>query len=129
MSRRRITMPKIEDIAPYLTGVGFTLTSLDADDSGADDIAGQFMIYGGEVIASVLASSDLPPLPEVLAGMVVGKISGVARGVLTVAGATLSILQIQVMASKPKLSTALRYVTQGIAALLAGRAIPSPAIA
>jgi hypothetical protein len=30
---------KIEDIAPYLSGVGFTLTSLDADDTGADDIA------------------------------------------------------------------------------------------
>lgn len=120
---------KIEDIAPYLSGVGFTLTSLDVDETGADDIAGQFLIYGGEVISSIVAGGDLPPMPGSLAGLVAGKLSGVARGVLTVAGTILTILQVRVMTSKPKLSTALRYISQGIQALLAGRPIPSPSIA
>lgn len=116
---------KIEDIAPYLSGVGFTLTSLDADETGADDIAGQFMIFGGEVIGSIVAGVDLPPMPDSLTGLAAGKLSGVARGILTVAGTFLTILQLQVMVSKPKLSTALRYVSQGIQAILAGRAVPT----
>lgn len=116
---------KIEQIAPYLSGVGFTLTSLDADDTGADDIAGQFLVYSGEAITAVLEGVDLPPLPEVLAAMAAGKISGVARGVLTVAGTFLTILQIQVMSSNPKLSSILRYVSQGIQAILAGRSVPT----
>jgi hypothetical protein len=115
---------KIDDISPYLSGVGFTLTSLDADDTGADDVAGQFLIYGGEAINSVMSDLDLPPLPDVLAGMVGSKISSTARGVLTVAGTFLTILQMQVMSSKPKLAAVLKYIWQGISAILAGRAIP-----
>jgi hypothetical protein len=121
-------MPKIETIAPYLSGVGFTLISIDENETGADDIAGQLLLYGGEVINSIIADVDLPPLPEGLVGMVAGKVSNTARGILMAAGTTLTILQGQVMASKPKLSTALRYISQGIQALLAGRPIPSPAI-
>jgi hypothetical protein len=120
---------KVEDIAPYLSGVGFTLTSLDADDNGAEDLAGQFMLYGGEVITAINANLDLPPMPEVLAGMVAGKLGNVARGILMVAGSFLTILQMQVMASKPRLAAGLRYVSQGIAALLAGRPIPSAPVA
>src|SRR5688500_169780 len=119
-------MLKLEDIAPYLSGLGFTLTSLDADQDCADDIAGQFLIYGGGVVGAILAGQDLPPMPSAISGLVASNLSGVARGILTVAGTFLSILQIQVMASKPKLSIALRYISQGIQALLAGRPIPSP---
>jgi hypothetical protein len=120
---------KVEDIVPYLSGVGFTLSSLDADDTGAEDIAGQFMLYAGEAFAAVSLDLELPPLPETITGVTAGKIGGVARGVLFTAGTVLTILQLQVMASKPKLSKVLRYISQGISALLAGRAIPAaPAI-
>jgi hypothetical protein len=120
---------KLEDIPPYLSGVGFTLTSIDADDTGADDVAGQFLIYGGEAINAVDSDLDLPPLPEVLAGMVSSKISGTARGVLTVAGTFVTITQMRVMTSKPKLAAVLKYISQGIQAILAGRPIPAlPAV-
>jgi hypothetical protein len=115
----------IENIAPYLSGVGFTLISIDADEVGADDIAGQFLLYGGEAINAVSTGLNLPPLPETITGLVAGKLSSAARTALTIAGTVLTILQIQVAVSKPKLATALRYIGQGIAALLASRQIPS----
>src|SRR5262245_43181456 len=116
---------KVEDIAPYLSGVGFTLTSLDANDTGADDIAGQFLLYGGEAVAAVSVGLDLPPLPNAIAGLVAGNLGSVARGGLMIAGTFLTILHVQVAASKPKLAVVLRYISQGIAALLTGRPIPS----
>ncbi len=117
---------KIEDVFPYLSGVGFTLSSLDADDVGAEDIAGQFMLYAGEAFAAVSMDLELPPLPESIAGVAAGKLGGVGRGVLFTAGTVLTILQLQVMASKPKLAKVLRYISQGISAILAGRTLPAP---
>jgi hypothetical protein len=116
---------KIDDIVPYLSGVGFTLSSLDADDTGAEDIAGQFMLYAGEAFAAVSMEMELPPLPETISGVAVGKLGGVGRGVLFTTGTVLTILQFQVMASKPKLGKVLRYISQGISAILAGRALPA----
>jgi hypothetical protein len=118
----------LETIAPYLSGVGFTLVSIDDNEVGGDDIAGQFLLYGGEAINAVNAGLDLPTFPDTIAGMIAGKLSGAARTALTIAGTVVTILQMQVMASKPKLAAVLRYISQGIAALLAGRAIPSPAV-
>lgn len=86
-------------------------------------------MYGGEVIGAVTAGLDLPPMPETLAGLTAGKLGNTARGTLMAVGTGLTIAQVQVMSSKPKLSAALRYISQGIAALLAGRPIPSPSIA
>lgn len=115
----------IQTIAPYLSGVGFTLISIDENETGADDVAGQFLIYGGEVINAVSLGIDLPPLPDVISERVAGKIGNAARGVLMGVGTFLTILQMQIAASEPRLAAVLRYVSQGIAAVLAGRAIPA----
>lgn len=116
---------KLEDIAPYLSATGFGLISIDVDDVGADDVAGQFLMYGGDAIFAIQHNLDLPPLPEIAANAVAGKLSTTARLVLMMAGINLMILQGQVAGKNPKLALVLRYIAQVIAALMAGRAIPA----
>ena len=115
----------IQTIAPYLSATGFGLISIDANDTGADDLARQFLLYGGDLITAINAGADLPPLPEIAGKAITDKLSGSARLTLTIAGINLTILQGQVAAGKPKLAVALRYVTQAIAALMAGRSVPA----
>jgi hypothetical protein len=115
----------IETIAPYLTASGFGLVSIDADETGPDDVVGQFLMYGGEAVTAINAGEDLPTIPDTLAGTVAGQVSTKARVTLTIVGMNLSIAQVQTMTSKPKLSKVLRYVTQGISAILAGRTLPT----
>lgn len=116
---------KLEDIAPYLSATGFGLISIDVDDVGADDVAGQFLMYGGDAIFAIQHNLDLPPLPEIAANSITGKLSTTARLILMTVGINLTILQGRIVAKNPKLALALRYISQVIAALMVGRAIPA----
>jgi hypothetical protein len=116
--------PFLQKLAAYVFGIGSSLVNLDPNDVGADDVAGQILIYSGEVIISVTSGPDLPPLPEILAKPVEGKISGFTRDALIVATGALGIAQIQFSITKPKLALALKYVNQVISALLSSRPVP-----
>ncbi|MGH9766099.1 MAG: hypothetical protein ACREAB_01590 [Blastocatellia bacterium] len=116
---------KLDNIAPYLSATGFGLISIDANDTGADDLAGQFLLYGGDLIFAVQSGADLPPLPDVASNALGGKLSTTARLALMLAGINLTIVRGQVSASKPHLAQALRYITQAISALMASRPIPA----
>ena len=52
-----------QSIAPYLGAVGNELVNLDEDIEGADDYAGQVLIYVAEVGAAIQAGEDIPEIP------------------------------------------------------------------
>lgn len=119
-----------EYAAPYLAGAGSALINADTDDSGADDFAGHLMVWGGEVIASVIANEDIPDLPDVITeadGGLFGPLSGAGRATIAVVTAVLSVTQIQLtIAGKPRAAKAVRYVVQALNALTSGKAMPAP---
>lgn len=118
-------MIKLDTLAPYLGTAGNTLVNLDENKTGADDLSGELLIYAGEVIASVQAHEDLPPLPEVIANGTAEHITGAARVSLSLASALLPIAQFQVTG---KARTALKYINQVLRDLLANKPIaPAPA--
>jgi hypothetical protein len=109
-------------VAPYLGATGTALVNLDEDRTGADDFAGELLIYAGEVIAAVAVEEEIPGLPELIRAGTTEKISGIARVSLIVANSVLTVAQFQVAGKAGKI---LRYVNQAIRNLLAG--IPVPA--
>ena len=109
-------------IAPYLGATGTTLISLDENKTGADDFAGELLIYAAEVLAAVAAEEEIPPIPEIIRAGTTDKISGIARVSLIVANSMLTVAQFQVAGNAAKV---LRYVNMAIRNLLAG--IPVPA--
>jgi len=108
-------------IAPYLAATGDALVNLDENKSGADDFAGELLIYAADVITAVSNQSDLPDLPEVLAAGTLDRITGYSRVSLIVISSILTVAQFQVTG---KAATALRYANQAIRLLLAGRPVP-----
>lgn len=104
--------------APYLAGVGHSLVNFDSNDMGGDDIAGNWLLYGADVIRAVSDNTDLPPLPAQVRGV---KLNGIAAGALTTVSAVLGVAEFQLTG---KFAAALRYINQGISALIAGRPLP-----
>src|SRR5215475_3454936 len=114
-----------ETIAPYLGLVGRSLVNIDANTSGADDFAGQLLLYAASVIVAVDHGEDLPALPDVLQHGVADKITGVSRASLMIADSVLEYIEFQVSG---KAATILRYITEAISQLLAGQTVPPPPV-
>jgi len=112
-------------LAPYLAGTGASLINLDENESGTDDLVGQLLIFAADVIESVTTDGDIPPLPEILSSSVAGKITGPARTAIILTSAPIAIAQFQLAATHPKASKALKYTGQVLAALSAGRTVPT----
>ena len=110
-----------QSIAPYLGAVGNELVNLDEDIEGADDYAGQVLIYVAEVGAAIQAGEDIPEIPEVISKGVTGKINAGLKATLRIASAALTIAQFQVSG---KAATVLKYLNQVLRALIAGRPVP-----
>lgn len=108
-------------LAPYLGATGDALINVDENTTGADDFAGQLLLYAAEVIAAVNEDESLPELPQVLKNGVTDKISGIARVSLIVASSILTVAQFQTTGDAAK---ALKYVNQAIRLLLSGAPVP-----
>lgn len=116
-------MPNVfHNIAPYLGATGTALVNLDENKTGADDFAGDLLIYASEVISAVENDEDLPALPDTLQKGTSEKITGAARVSLIVASSLLAVAQFQVAGKAAK---ALKYANQAIRALLAGSPVPA----
>lgn len=115
----------LQRLAPYLSGAGNTLINLDADEVGPDDLIGHLLIFSGDVIVAAQTGGELPPLPEALTAPISGRISNETRIAFLLASGGLATAQIQLAYTKPRFSMALRFATQAINAILAGRAVPT----
>src|SRR5262249_11742718 len=109
-------------VAPYLGVTGTALINLDENKTGADDFAGELLIYAGEVIAAVAAEEDIPGFPEVIKAGTNDKISGAARVSLIIANSILMFAQFQVAGKAGKI---LKYINQAIRNLLGGVPVPA----
>jgi hypothetical protein len=109
-----------QSIFPYLGITGQTLIDLDANKTGADDLAGELLVYAAEVGAAIEENGDLPEFPETLKKGTTEKISGVALASLKVANALLAFVRFQVSG---KAGLALKYVNQALTQLLAGQPV------
>jgi hypothetical protein len=107
-------------VAPYLGATGTALVNLDENKTGADDFAGELLIYASEVIAAVQADEELPPFPDTIAQGTSDKITGVARVSLLIANSILTIAQFQVAGRAGKI---LKYINQAIRNLLSGQPV------
>lgn len=110
----------LKSLAPYLGASGNALVNLDENTTGADDFAGELLIYAADVIASVGEGGDLPDFPAAIQKGVSDRITGAARVSLIVASSVLPIVEFQVSG---KAKTALKYVNQTIRQLLAGQPV------
>lgn len=113
----------IESLAPYLGATGTALIGLDENQTGADDLAGELLVYSAEVIGAVVNDEDLPPFPDSLKNGIADKISGAARASLIVANSVLAIARFQFGG---KAGQILKYVNQALNNLLAGKPVPVP---
>lgn len=111
-------------LAPYLGAAGNELMNLDEDTTGADDFAGNLLVYVAEVIAAIADGADLPDFPDALKQGTSEKITGAARVSLRIASSALTIAQFQVSG---KAAQILKYANQALRNLLAGKAV-APAI-
>lgn len=107
-------------IAPFLAAAGNELINADENESGADDFAGQLLVYSAEVSAAIVSGEDIPPLPEIIARGTSDRITGAPKIVLRIASSALTIAQFKLTG---KAATALKYINQAIRALLAGRPV------
>lgn len=113
----------LQNVQPYLEFSGQLLVGADANDVGPDDVAGHALLYGGEVIQSVLYGGELPALPSELAAATTGKLSLSARLSISAARGGLLIAQGQLASSHPQAAARLRVVNQVLGALLSGRPV------
>lgn len=112
----------VSTLAPYLGATGTALVNLDENKTGADDFAGELLIYAAETIAAIQAGDDLPAFPDGLKKGVSDKISGVARASLIVASSVLAVAQFQFSG---KAAQVLKYINQALRNLLAGEPVPA----
>lgn len=110
----------LNDVAGYLNVLGSSLQSVDENTTGADDKAGRFLVFGGDIITSIQEGDDLPAFPEDLVS-ISGKLTPAARIWLTMAIAGIAQTENK---TRGKARTALRYIKQGLLALSAGRQLP-----
>lgn len=113
---------KFEDIAPFLGVTGQSLIDLDENKEGADDFAGELLVYVADVGAAVAADGELPPLPAIIANGTNQKISGTLKSVLRTANPIIMFASFKV---KGKAAVVLRYVSQALSLLIAGQPVPS----
>ncbi len=116
-------MSILSSIGPYLGVAGNELVNLDENTSGADDFAGQLLLYAADVIASIDDGSDLPAFPDALKTNVTDKITGASKVALRIASSALTLAQFQVSG---KAGTALRYIAQAVRNLISGTPLPTP---
>lgn len=114
-------MLKFETIAPYLGASGQALIDLDEDKEGADDFAGELLVYAADVGVAIQANTDLPPLPSVIEKGTNQKISGVLKSSLKIANPLIMLASFQVPGKGGKV---LRYINQAITLLIAGQPVP-----
>lgn len=98
------------------------MIDLDENKEGADDFAGELLIYIADVGAAVAADADLPPLPEVIAKGTNQKISGVLKSTLRAVNPVIMFASFKV---KGKAAKVLRYASQAISFLIAGLPVPA----
>lgn len=113
---------KFEDIAPFLGVTGQSLIDLDENKEGADDFAGELLVYVADVGQAIGAGEDIPPLPPVIANGTNQKISGVLKSTLKAVNPVIMFASFKV---KGKASQVLRYVSQAISLLIAGQPVPT----
>lgn len=116
-------MIHLESIAPYLGATGQALLDLDEGKEGADDFAGALLVYAADVINADLADDELPEIPEILKAGTQAKIKGAFRASLIVANSVLTIARFQTSGQTAKV---LKYVSQTLSQLLAGKAVSRP---
>jgi len=114
---------KFEDIAPFLGVTGQSLIDLDDNKEGADDFAGELLVYIADVGSAVSTNSDLPPLPDAIAKGTNQKISGTLKSILRGANPVIMYASFTV---KGKAAIVLRYVSQAFSLLIAGQPVPAP---
>ena len=115
-----------ENIAPFLGVTGQSLIDLDENKEGADDFAGELLVYVADVGTAITANSDLPPLPAVVANGTNQKISGVLKSTLKAVNPIIMFASFKV---KGKAALVLRYTSQAISLLIAGQPVPpAPAV-
>jgi len=109
-------------IAPYLGAVGNELINLDENIEGADDYAGNLLVYVAEVGVAIQQGQDIPEIPEVIRKGVTGKISPAIKATLRIASSALTVAQFTVTG---KAAIVIKYINQVLRALLAGQPVPT----
>lgn len=112
---------KFAEIAPYLGAVGNELINLDEDLVGADDFAGNLLIYIAEVGTAIQIGKDLPEIPEILKAGTVEKASSGVRALLRIVSTVLIVAQFQVSGKAYEI---LKYLNQVLRLLIARREVP-----
>lgn len=108
-------------IAPWLAVTGQAVSSIDEDQTGADDLAGSLLTFVADAGIAVSEGADLPELPEILTKGTTEKLSKTARISLQVVAPVLVLAQFQV--KDGKLKKILKYASQVLTQLLAGKPI------
>ncbi|MGE0131907.1 MAG: hypothetical protein AB7U82_27805 [Blastocatellales bacterium] len=117
----------LQKLAISLAITGEGLTSLDADNVGADDTAGALLVYGAEVLAAVSNDENLPPSPVLQ--VVTDNLSGKALTTIKLARVGLTAASVFLSFQDRRAATAIKYVRQALDALANGQAFPTaPAI-
>lgn len=114
------------DILPIVIGTlaatGQGIEQIDENTTGADDFAGQLIVFASEVIQAVHDNEDIPPFPPLLQQGTTEKISGNLRVALQI---VLSPLQFVSAFLPTKARKIIKYVVQALQALLAGQPVPT----
>lgn len=113
---------KFEDIAPFLGVTGQSLIDLDENKEGADDFAGELLVYVADVGQAIASGGDIPPLPPVIANGTDQKISGVLKSTLKAVNPVIMFASFKV---KGKAAQVLRYISQAVSLLIAGQPVPT----
>lgn len=108
-------------LAAVFSASGNKLINLDENTSGGDDFAGELLLFTGDAIQAIHEGEDLPALPEAILNGTSAKITGIARVSLDMVSTLLPFIQ---MSTGPKYRAALRYLSQAINQLLAGKTVP-----
>jgi len=114
-----------DKLQPYLAGLGGPLTVIDENETGADDIVGNLLLFSADVIGTVRNNEDLPPFPDAVVGVIASKINNATRTAILLASAALGVAEIQLSVTNPKASKALKYVNQALRAISAGKPVPT----
>lgn len=109
-------------IAPYLGAVGNELINLDENLTGADDFAGNLLVYVAEVGQAIQNGEDIPEIPEIVRKGTTDKVSGPLKATLRIASSALTVAQFSV---KGKTSSVIKYLNQVLRALIAGQTVPT----
>lgn len=113
----------LETLIPYFAATGQALRDLDEDKGGADDFAGELLVYGAEVAQAVRDNAALPEFPEVLQRGTTEKITGAFRATLIVANSVLTLVRFQ---ARGKAAQILKYVSEALSQLVSKQPVAPP---